>query len=53
MESYAAGEITPSLIEQTIGANFEKTVEEYGDNEALVAGPTANSTKTSMLSPKD
>ena len=36
MESYAAGEITPSLIEQTIGANFEKTVEEYGDNEALV-----------------
>ena len=36
MESYAAGETTPALIEQTIGANFESTVSAHGDNEALV-----------------
>ena len=36
MESYAAGETTPGLIEETIGANFEGTVASYGDNEALV-----------------
>ena len=36
MESYAAGETTPALIEETIGANFERTVASYGDNEALV-----------------
>ena len=36
MESYAAGETTPDLIEQTIGANFESTVAAHGDNEALV-----------------
>ncbi len=36
MESYAAGETTPALIEETIGANFEVTVAAHGDNEALV-----------------
>ncbi len=36
MESYAAGETSPALIEQTIGANFESTVAAHGDNEALV-----------------
>jgi fatty-acyl-CoA synthase len=36
MESYAAGETTPALIEETIGANFENTVAAHGDNEALV-----------------
>jgi fatty-acyl-CoA synthase len=36
MESYAAGETTPALIDQTIGANLESTVASYGDNEALV-----------------
>ena len=36
MESYATGETSPALIEQTIGANFESTVASYGDNEALV-----------------
>ncbi len=36
MEAYAAGETSPALIEQTIGANFESTVASYGDNEALV-----------------
>jgi fatty-acyl-CoA synthase len=36
MESYAAGETTPPLIEQTIGANFEQTVREHADREALV-----------------
>ena len=36
MESYAKGETTPALIEQTIGANFEGTVAAHGDNEALV-----------------
>ena len=36
MESYAAGETTPPLIEQTIGANFETAVAAYPDHEALV-----------------
>ena len=36
MESYAAGETEPALIEQTIGANFEATVAAFGDHEALV-----------------
>ena len=36
MESYAAGETTPPLLEETIGANLERTVAAYGDREALV-----------------
>ena len=36
MESYAAGETTPPLIEETIGANFERIAREHADREALV-----------------
>ena len=36
MESYAVGETTPALIEETIGANLERTVAAHGDREALV-----------------
>jgi fatty-acyl-CoA synthase len=36
MESYAAGEASPALLEETIGANFERTVAAYPDREALV-----------------
>jgi fatty-acyl-CoA synthase len=36
MESYAAGETTPPLIEETIGANLERIVREHGEREALV-----------------
>ena len=36
MESYAAGETSPALLEETIGANFERTVAQHGGNEALV-----------------
>jgi fatty-acyl-CoA synthase len=36
MQSYAAGETTPALIEETIGTNFENTVAAHGDREALV-----------------
>jgi fatty-acyl-CoA synthase len=36
MESYAKGETTPPLLEETIGANFERTVAAHGDVEALV-----------------
>jgi len=36
MESYAAGATTPALLEETIGANFERTVAEHPDHEALV-----------------
>jgi len=36
MESYARGESTPALLEETIGANFERTVATHGDREALV-----------------
>ena len=35
-ESYAAGEREPALLEETIGANFERTVRTHGDREALV-----------------
>jgi fatty-acyl-CoA synthase len=36
MESYAQGETSPALLEETIGANFERTVAAHGDREALV-----------------
>ncbi len=36
MESFASGETSPALIEETIGANFEGTVAAYADREALV-----------------
>ena len=36
MESYAAGELEPALLEETIGANFERTVSAHPDGEALV-----------------
>ena len=36
MDSYAKGETTPALLEETIGANFERTVASYADREALV-----------------
>jgi fatty-acyl-CoA synthase len=36
MESYAKGESSPALIEETIGANFERMVATYADREALV-----------------
>jgi fatty-acyl-CoA synthase len=36
MESYAAGELAPPLLEETIGANFERTVADHSAREALV-----------------
>src|SRR5689334_21447233 len=36
MESYARGEDSPALLEETIGANFERTVADQCDREALV-----------------
>jgi fatty-acyl-CoA synthase len=36
MESYAAGELEPVLLEETIGANFERTVAARPEGEALV-----------------
>src|SRR5690349_5575723 len=36
MESYAAGDPHPPLLEETIGANFERTVAAHPDREALV-----------------
>jgi len=36
MESYAAGETTTPLLEETIGAAFERTVAAYPDREAMV-----------------
>jgi fatty-acyl-CoA synthase len=36
MESYAAGETTPALIEETIGENFARVAAEHADREALV-----------------
>ncbi|MGZ4777554.1 MAG: AMP-binding protein, partial [Oryzihumus sp.] len=36
MESYAAGETAPALIEETIGANFARVAREHAQREALV-----------------
>ena len=36
MDSYAAGETTPALIEETIGENFARVAAEHADREALV-----------------
>ena len=36
MEAYAAGELEPALLEETIGASFERTVAANADREALV-----------------
>ena len=36
MEAYAKGELEPPLLEETIGANFERTVATYAEREALV-----------------
>ncbi len=36
MESYAAGETTPALLEETIGANFTRTASARPEAEALV-----------------
>src|SRR5680860_1421607 len=36
MESYTAGETHPPLLEETIGANFERIVRQHHDREALV-----------------
>ncbi len=40
MESYAAGETTTPLLEETIGANLERTVAAHPDGEALVEAAT-------------
>src|SRR6478609_781728 len=36
MESYAAGDTQPPLLEETIGASLERTVAAHPDREALV-----------------
>ncbi|MDX6359703.1 MAG: fatty-acyl-CoA synthase, partial [Nocardioidaceae bacterium] len=36
MESYARGETEPALLEETIGANLDRTVAAFPDREALV-----------------
>ena len=35
--SYAQGAAAPALLEETIGANFERTVARFGDREALIS----------------
>ena len=36
MESYAQGETDVAMLEETIGANFERTVAAFPDREAMV-----------------
>ena len=36
MESYAKGETEPALLEETIGANLDRTVAAFPDREAMV-----------------
>src|ERR1700761_7767046 len=36
MDSYDAGPTDSPILEETIGANFERTVAAYSDNEVLV-----------------
>ena len=38
MKSYAAGETTPALIEETIGANFERIAHEFAERRRRLAG---------------
>ena len=40
MKAYAKGESEPKLLDETIGANFERTVARRGDAEALVEAST-------------
>ncbi|MGO3761369.1 MAG: AMP-binding protein, partial [Glutamicibacter arilaitensis] len=40
MKAYAQGESGPQLIEETIGANFERTAARFGPVEALVEAAT-------------
>jgi fatty-acyl-CoA synthase len=40
MDSYAKGETTPALLEETIGTNLARTVSTYADREALVESAT-------------
>jgi fatty-acyl-CoA synthase len=40
MDSYAQGETTPALLEETIGTNLARTVASYADREALVESAT-------------
>ncbi|GAA3301571.1 AMP-binding protein [Glutamicibacter nicotianae] len=40
MKAYAQGESEPQLIEETIGANFERTAARFGPAEALVEAST-------------
>lgn len=40
MKAYAKGESEPKLLDETIGANFERTVARLGDAEALVEAST-------------
>ena len=40
MDSYAKGESTPALLEETIGTNLARTVASYADREALVESAT-------------
>jgi fatty-acyl-CoA synthase len=41
MESYAKGETDVALLEETIGANLERTVAAFPDREAMVEFATA------------
>src|SRR3954452_14639002 len=36
MTSYVAGAVTPGLLEETIGANLDRTAARVGEHEALV-----------------
>jgi fatty-acyl-CoA synthase len=42
MESYASGETEPALLEETIGANLDRTVARFPDREALVEFATGD-----------
>ncbi len=45
-ESYAAGPTDTPLLDETIGANFERTASTYPDTEALVDVPAAGAGPT-------
>src|SRR5215207_2780072 len=49
MESYAAGETDVPLLEETIGANLERTVAAHPDREALVEMTTGRRWTWSQL----
>ena len=52
MESYAKGESEPALLEETIGANLDRTVAQFPDREAMVEFATREALDLARVRPR-